>query len=133
MAAKEHYEAAQAYHKCAEEHSDPKVGFPLDCIVLSLIMRRFQMRGTLTMLYNNHCKVGKELQRKIEALRKEGKDPNSARPSPPRRQTSAGPSKSDPHALRPASPSSSHQAPRSNDMHHTVDESFMLLGRVSLP
>lgn len=77
------------------------------------------------MLYNEHCKAEKELQRKIEKLKQEGKDPNlphkQERPmSPPVRALQLSGIQS--------SQSSASPPPSSRPMIDTVDESFMLLG-----
>jgi hypothetical protein len=81
------------------------------------------------MLYNEHCKAAKELQRKVDKLKEEGKDPclpqkpelpkvlhtphntPNANATPPRRNTS-----SPQHFGRPLTES------------NMGDESFMLLG-----
>jgi hypothetical protein len=81
------------------------------------------------MLYNEHCKAAKELQRKVDKLKEEGKDPclpqkpelpkvphtlhntSNANAPPPRRNTS-----SPQHLGRPLTES------------NMGDESFMLLG-----
>lgn len=80
------------------------------------------------MLYNEHCKAAKELQRKAYQLKVEGKDPSLPqkaelpKAAPPRHASNpyAGPSRvntSSPQPIRPMS-----------DSQNTGDESFMLLG-----
>lgn len=80
------------------------------------------------MLYNEHCKAAKELQRKIDQLKLEGKDPSLPqkpelpKAAPPRHNSNPyiGPSRmntSSPPPIRPMT-----------DSQNTGDESFMLLG-----
>ncbi|KAJ4488180.1 hypothetical protein J3R30DRAFT_3654492 [Lentinula aciculospora] len=80
-------------------------------------------KHTLQMLYQEHNKAGKELERKVEKLKSEGKDPTK----PQRMETIqtnfnsrpiAGPSR-----LLPSPPPQQHLT----DSQGTVDESFMLL------
>ena len=86
------------------------------------------------MLYNEHCKEGKDLQRKIDKLRDEGKDPSQPqklerpRSSAPRLNAHTYP------ANRPFVPSPPPSRPMT-DSQNTADESFMLLAgqRVSIP
>lgn len=76
------------------------------------------------MLYNDHNKAGKELQRRIAKLREEGKDPSLAQrpPVPPRSHPSHSPGT---HTM------SSHISSRSRmgDSNHTIDDSYMVLGQ----
>ena len=83
------------------------------------------------MLYNEHCKAGKELQRKIDKLKDEGKDPSL--PQLPE------PSQKVPPPKLNSSSNTYHGSPRVNtsspqplrfmtDSQNTGDESFMLLG-----
>ena len=80
------------------------------------------------MLYNEHCKAAKELQRKIDQLKAEGKDPSLPQkpevPNPaPHRQNS------NPYSGPPRVNTSSPQPLRTmTDSQNTGDESFMLLG-----
>jgi hypothetical protein len=82
-----------------------------------------QTRRTLRMLYNEHTRAAKELQRRIVLLREEGIDPTlpqkltPPRPSPASALTAHGSSPSPP----------AHQRERLPDSQ--VDESFMLLGQ----
>lgn len=79
------------------------------------------------MLYNEHHKAGKELQRKIEQLKSEGKDPNlPQKPDPP--QSAATRSNSHPYPAFPRSAPSPPPHRPMTDSQGTVDESFMLLG-----
>lgn len=83
------------------------------------------------MLYNDHCKAAKELQRKIEKLKMEGKDPalpqkldatTSAKSSTPRSNSKpyVGPSRVNTSSPQPVMPMS--------DSQNAGEESFMLLG-----
>ena len=78
------------------------------------------------MLYNDHRKAGKELQRKIAKLKEENKDPSL----PQKPSKIAVPSNSATSVPQPVS-SPPPQAPRIglSDSQQTVDESFMLLGQ----
>lgn len=83
------------------------------------------------MLYNEHCKAGKELQRRIVKLREENKDPSL--PQKPTRINAPAVAASS-TVSKPSASSSSLQLPSKMSDSQTVDESFMLLGqsRVSL-
>ncbi|KAF8487648.1 hypothetical protein JB92DRAFT_3130597 [Gautieria morchelliformis] len=109
-AAEEHYKSAEAFLQCVDQASDEGT------------------KRTLRMLYNDHNKAGKDLQRRIAKLREEGKDPSLAQrpPAPPRSHTSSSPG---PH------PSSSHVMSRGRmvDSNHTIDDSYMVLGQQSDP
>lgn len=107
-AAEEHYAAAQGFLTCIEQSNDENT------------------KRTLRMLYNDHCKAGKELQRRIAKLREEGKDP--AQPQKPLPSRSAVPSIPRSTASPPP-----HSHPRMSDSQATVDESFMVLGQRSDP
>jgi len=81
------------------------------------------------MLYNEHCKAGKELQRKIDKLKDEGKDPSL--PQLPELSQKVLPLKpnSNPYHGSPRVNTSSPQPLRfMTDSQNTGDESFMLLG-----
>ncbi|KAJ7063096.1 hypothetical protein C8F01DRAFT_1131511 [Mycena amicta] len=100
-AAEEHFKAAEAYQKALERSSDEST------------------KRTLRMLENEHKKAAKDLQRKIEQLKIEGKDPTK-----PVAQSSRS-------SHSPAVPRSAPSPPPSrpmSDSQGTVDESFMLLG-----
>ncbi|KAJ7109159.1 hypothetical protein C8R44DRAFT_801793 [Mycena epipterygia] len=108
-ASEEHYKAAEAYEKAMERSNDESA------------------KRTLKMLYNEHHKAGKELQRKIEQLKAEGKDPNlPQKPDPP--QSVATRSNSHPYPAFPRSAPSPPPHRPMTDSQGTVDESFMLLG-----
>ncbi|KAK7043664.1 hypothetical protein VNI00_008275 [Paramarasmius palmivorus] len=113
-AAQEHLKAAEAYLAAVERASDDST------------------RRTLQMLSTQHRKAGTELERKIERIREEGKDPNVPQiqvQKPIPSSSSAGAS----HLMPPPvhTPPTRHLM----DSQGTVDESFMLLGgqRVRLP
>ncbi|KJA27397.1 hypothetical protein HYPSUDRAFT_35294 [Hypholoma sublateritium FD-334 SS-4] len=80
------------------------------------------------MLYNEHCKAAKELQRKADQLKVEGKDPSLPqkaelpKAAPPRHTSHpyAGPPRVNTSSPQPVRPMS--------DSQNTGDESFMLLG-----
>ncbi|EEB88308.1 hypothetical protein MPER_13926, partial [Moniliophthora perniciosa FA553] len=55
----EHFKAAEAYLAALERTQDDST------------------KRTLQMLYNEHHKAGSELEKKIERLKEEGKDPNA--------------------------------------------------------
>ncbi|KAJ7905275.1 hypothetical protein B0H14DRAFT_3102770 [Mycena olivaceomarginata] len=96
-ASEEHYKAAEAYEQALERSNDESA------------------KRTLKLLYNEHHKAGKELQRKIEQLKAEGKDPSLPhKPDPPQLSS---------YALQLSSISRP-----MTDSQGTVDESFMLLG-----
>ncbi|KAF5332950.1 hypothetical protein D9758_016436 [Tetrapyrgos nigripes] len=107
-ASQEHAKAAEAYLAAVERAQDAST------------------KRTLQMLYNEHCKAAKDLEKKIASLRDQGVDPTlpqkADRPPPPpvfsHPSSSAGPS----HTI----PSPSQQRPLAESQ--TVDESFMLLG-----
>jgi len=107
-AAEEHYTAAQGFQACVEQSSDENT------------------KRTLRMLYNDHLKAGKELQRRIAKLREEGKDPAQPQKSSPPRSAAL----SIPHSTASPPP---HSQTRMSDSQATVDESFMLLGQRSDP
>ncbi|PPQ64667.1 hypothetical protein CVT26_002757 [Gymnopilus dilepis] len=110
QAAREHSHAADAYMAAIDRSHDESA------------------KRTLRMLYNEHCKAAKELQRKIDQLKAEGKDPSLPQkpevPNPaPQRQNS------NPYSGPPRVNTSSPQPLRTmTDSQNTGDESFMLLG-----
>jgi hypothetical protein len=81
------------------------------------------------MLYNEHCKAGKELQRKIDKLKDEGKDPSL--PQLPELSQKAPPPKPNSNTYH-GSPRVNTSSPQPlrfmTDSQNTGDESFMLLG-----
>ncbi|KAJ6455803.1 hypothetical protein C8R45DRAFT_1035758 [Mycena sanguinolenta] len=108
-ASEQHFKAAEAYEKALERSNDESA------------------KRTLKLLWNEHHKAAKELQRKIEQLKAEGKDPSLPhKPDPP--QLSAMRSNSHPYpTFHRSAPSPPPQRPMT-DSQGTVDESFMLLG-----
>jgi hypothetical protein len=76
------------------------------------------------MLYNEHNKAGKELQRRIAKLKEEGKDPSLAQrpPAPPRSHPSHSPGT---HTMSSLITSRG----RMGDSNHTIDDSYMVLGQ----
>jgi hypothetical protein len=78
------------------------------------------------MLYNEHRKAGKELQRKIAKLKEENKDPSlPQKPSKLSMPTNPTASVNQPMS----SPSLNAFGNGLSDSQQTVDESFMLLGQ----
>ncbi|TFK72517.1 hypothetical protein BDN72DRAFT_792170 [Pluteus cervinus] len=106
LAAEEHLQAADAYMAAIESTSDESA------------------KRTLRLLHGDHTKAGKELQRKIQVLKAEGKDPNLPQKmaSPPTRMKSPSQFGSAQGATSPTP-----QRPMM-DSQNNVDESFMLLG-----
>jgi hypothetical protein len=104
-AAEEHQKSADAFQSCIEASNDENT------------------KRTLKMLFNEHSKAAKELQRRIAALREEGVDPTQPqKPVPPR------PSPASPPPARGSS-ASPLPHPKSRMPDSQVDESFMLLGQ----
>ncbi|KAK2460550.1 hypothetical protein APHAL10511_007020 [Amanita phalloides] len=105
IAAEEHAKAADAYLAAVERSHDESA------------------KRTLRMLYNDHCKAERELQRKIEKLRQDGKDPNlpykQEQPILPLVRGVQSTGIQIPHDTA---------SPPPRPMIDTVDESFMLLG-----
>ena len=82
-----------------------------------------QTRRTLRMLYNEHTRAAKELQRRIAALREEGIDPTlPQKPTPPRPLPASTP-------ITRGSSASPLGHPKERLPDSQVDESFMLLGQ----
>lgn len=106
-AAEEHQKSADAFQSCIEACNDENA------------------RRTLRMLYNEHARAEKELQRRIAALREEGIDPTlPQKPAPPRPSPAS--------ALTAHGSSASPLAhPKERLPDSMVDESFMLLGQQS--
>jgi hypothetical protein len=111
-ASEEHYKAAEAFQVCVNQSNDENT------------------KRTLRMLVNEHNKAGREIMRKIEMLREEGKDPAlpqlPLRAPPSRLPASKGAA----GGLKPptASPDQS-RVNRMVDSGDTVEESFMVLGQ----
>lgn len=121
-ASEEHMKAAEAFHACEEKSQDANT------------------KTTLRMLYNEHVKAGKELQRRIAKLREENHDPTLPQKTMPRHDhthKNRGGSNASPHALAPAPAAPLHASASSSsrllDSHNNVDESFMVLGQQSDP
>lgn len=86
------------------------------------------------MLYNEHIKAGRDLERRIAKLREENKDPTL--PQKPslaqmRVEHSSSASGAGPHPSHSVSspPLPSHASLRLMDSQNNVDESFMVLGQ----
>ncbi|KAH8107203.1 hypothetical protein BXZ70DRAFT_282945 [Cristinia sonorae] len=111
-ASEEHYKAAEAFAACIHASSEENT------------------KRTLRMLYNEHAKAGKELQRKISKLREEGKDPSLPQKSmrPATSDATPGPSAAPPQLTSSPPPSARNNL---SDSQQTVEESFMLLGQRS--
>lgn len=110
-ASEEHYKAAEAFAACIHASNEENT------------------KRTLRMLYNEHSKAGKELQRKIAKLREDGKDPSLPQKSLRPATSTPGPS-----SVVPPQPTSSPPPTARNslsDSQQTVEESFMLLGQRS--
>lgn len=114
--------AAEAFHACEEKSQDANT------------------KTTLRMLYNEHVKAGKELQRRIAKLREENQDPALPQKTSPRHaqihtHKNGGGSNAVPHAPVPAPSAPLHASSSSRllDSHNNVDESFMVLGQQSDP
>lgn len=103
-AAEEYEKAAQAFQECLLVSTDEKT------------------KGTLRMLYNEHAKSAKDVQRKISKLRDENKDPSLPQNVPQKHPPTP-----------PPVPGPSSSPPRLVDSQNTGDESFMLLGQRSEP
>ncbi|KIP04757.1 hypothetical protein PHLGIDRAFT_129299 [Phlebiopsis gigantea 11061_1 CR5-6] len=113
-ASEEHYKAAEAFEAAYQASTEDNT------------------KRTLRMLYNEHRKAGKELQRKIMKLREENKDPSL--PQKPSKSSTSTPTNAN-KALPQTAPSPPPQTPRGHlmDSQPAVDESFMLLGQRSEP
>jgi hypothetical protein len=78
------------------------------------------------MLYNDHLKAGKELQRKIDKLREENKDPSlPQKPAPSLPVSNSNAANTIPQPV-PSPPPSGR---RMTDSQNTGEESFMVLGQ----
>ncbi|KAH0830512.1 hypothetical protein J3R83DRAFT_1963 [Lanmaoa asiatica] len=121
-AAEEHAKAAKAFLQCEEKSNDNNT------------------KRTLRMLYNEHIKAGRDLERRIAKLREENNDPTlpqkislaqmRAERSSSSSASSGGPHPSYPTPSPPPPPSASL---RLMDSQNNVDESFMVLGQRSDP
>jgi len=86
------------------------------------------------MLYNEHIKAGRDLERRIAKLREENKDPTlPQKPSLAQMRVEhsspASGAGSHPSHSAPSPPLPSHASLRLTDSQNNVDESFMVLGQ----
>lgn len=85
------------------------------------------------MLYNEHVKAGRELERRIAKLREENKDPTLPQKvslaQMRAEHSSPAPSGSNPPHPAPSPPLPSSASLRLMDSQNNVDESFMVLGQ----
>ncbi|KAH9053874.1 hypothetical protein EDB87DRAFT_1676692 [Lactarius vividus] len=107
-AAEEHQKSADAFQSCIEASNDENT------------------KRTLRMLYNEHSKAAKELQRRIAALREEGVDPTLPQKSALPRPLPPSPPPTHGSSTSPLPYPKGGRMPDSQ-----VDESFMLLGQQS--
>ena len=131
LAAGEYLKSAEAYIAAIERSHDESVRNFRSGANLSYLLQ--QAKRTLRRLYNEQCKAAKDLQRKIDKLKEEGKDPSlpqksDREPNPPVTNT-------DLHTNAPAGvPRIVNPSPQPLILGHpltdsnTGDESFMLLG-----
>ncbi|KAF9466384.1 hypothetical protein BDZ94DRAFT_1288371 [Collybia nuda] len=106
-AMEEHVKAAEAYLAAIERSNDDSA------------------KRTLRLLYNEHCKAVKDLQRKIDKLKEEGKDPTLPQKLdrlPPSTTSNSRPQ----YGVPRSAPSPPPQRPM-YESQNMVDESFMLL------
>ncbi|KAF9792341.1 hypothetical protein BJ322DRAFT_1102857 [Thelephora terrestris] len=108
-AAEEYEKAARAFQECILVSTDEKT------------------KGTLQMLYNEHAKSAKDVQRKIAKLREENKDPSLPQNVPHTHTPIIPP------VPGPSSSPTPQTRNRMVDSQNTGDESFMLLGQRSEP
>ncbi|KAG6335882.1 hypothetical protein ID866_3219 [Astraeus odoratus] len=116
--AEEHSKAAKAFLECEEKSSD------------------INTKRTLHLLYNEHAKAEKELERRIAKLREEGKDPTLPQKPSPRviNRAATGPTGLSQTSYLAHSPiQHPSTSMRLMDSQNNVDESFMLLGHRSDP
>ncbi|KAH7916013.1 hypothetical protein BJ138DRAFT_1140485 [Hygrophoropsis aurantiaca] len=121
-ASEEHFKAADAFWACVENASDENT------------------KRTFRMLYNDHNKAGKDLERKISKLREDNQDPTLPQKASPRStgahmQPTASSSSAPRHASQPtpSPPPYASNSTRMMDSQNNVDESFMVLGQRSDP
>lgn len=81
------------------------------------------------MLYTEHTKAGKELQRRIEKLKADNKDPSLPQKPFKLAHNPSGASNTQRAPQPLPSPPPQTSSGRLSDSQHTVDESFMLLGQ----
>lgn len=123
-AAGEYEKAVQAFQECVLVSTDEKVRLvqtsyhpPLPNIPL------VKTKGTLQMLLNEHEKSAKDVQRRIEKLREENKDPSLPQNVPQKHISTPAP------VPGPSSSPLPQTSSRMVDSQNTGDESFMLLGQ----
>lgn len=100
----------------------------------SLLNLGSQTKRTLRMLYNEHIKAGRELERRIAKLLEENKDPTlpqkmSLAQTRAEHSSSASNGRSHPSQPAPSPPLPSSASLRLMDSQNNVDESFMVLGQ----
>ncbi|KAJ7582932.1 hypothetical protein C8J56DRAFT_956080 [Mycena floridula] len=123
-ASEEHAKAATAYLAAVERSEDEQARINCFHDVYIIDGSSHQAKRTLKMLHDDQVKAVKELDKRIEMLRKEGKDPTLPQKSNlPKQGTTR-------HLVEIARsiPSSPNQHQSLNELQGTVDESFMLLG-----
>ena len=76
LAADEYLKAADAYNAAIERSHDDSVRCTHVFDLLNLPKSAQQAKRTLRRLYNEQCKAAKDLQRKVDKLKEEGKDPS---------------------------------------------------------
>ncbi|KXN82501.1 hypothetical protein AN958_02352 [Leucoagaricus sp. SymC.cos] len=112
LAMDEHFKAAKAFAAAIERSHDESA------------------KRTLRMLYNEQLKSGRDLQRRIEKLKEEGKDPSQPQPIPnaPAMQHKNITAPSQRTMTPPQVPGRIESPQPLHGMTDTVGESFMLLG-----
>ncbi|XP_006458434.1 hypothetical protein AGABI2DRAFT_190715 [Agaricus bisporus var. bisporus H97] len=112
LAMEEHFKAATAYMAAIERSHDESA------------------KRTLRMLHGEQIKAGRDLQRKVEKLKEEGKDPSQPQPKSSAPTANAHQVMHTQRALNssPKIPSRIGSPQPPQRMIDTVDESFMLLG-----
>lgn len=136
-AAEEHAKAAKAFLQCEEKSNDSNVLLPLRYrmpVCLSALSFCSQTKRTLRMLYNEHIKAERDLERRIAKLREENKDPTlpqrmSLAQTHAERSSSASSGGRHTSYLAPSPPLPSSASLRLMDSQNNVDESFMVLGQ----
>lgn len=135
----EHFKAAKAFTAGIERSHDESVQlFPafFKVTLTNSALCFIQAKRTLRMLYNEQLKEGRDLQRRIEKLKEEGRDPLQPQPTnkahPPTtaniqpRNTIVPSQRTTNHP--PHVPGRIESPQPLQRMTDTVDESFMLLG-----
>ncbi|KAG9318420.1 hypothetical protein JVU11DRAFT_511 [Chiua virens] len=121
-AAEEHAKAAKAFLQCEEKTNDSNT------------------KRTLRMLYNEHIKAGRDLERRITKLREENKDPtlpqkiNLTQIRAEHSSSASNPASNPPRPPpSPSSPPTASLRLADSQNNINVDESFMVLGQRSDP